>query len=63
MKLSEEMVDNLLDANKVIRRRKMEDKKQDVKTIPNPLIGIDGITEDNTGIHVAQIMRSKGGKI
>ena len=42
LKLSEEMINNLLNANLVTRRRKIGDKKRDVKTSPNPLIGDNG---------------------
>ena len=62
LKLSEEMIDNLLDANLVTRRRKRGDKTRDVTTIPNPLIGDNGRPKDSTGIHVTPIRRSKGGK-
>ena len=41
LKLSEEMIDNLLDDNLVTRRRKRGDKTRDVTTSPNPLI-VDG---------------------
>ena len=42
LKLSEEIIDNLLDANIFTRRRKRGDKTRDVTTIPNPLIGDNG---------------------
>ena len=62
LKLSEEMIDNLLDANLVTRRRKRGDKTQDVTTSPNPLIVDGGRPRDITGIHVTPIMMSRGGK-
>ena len=62
LKLSEEMIDNLLDANLVARRRKIGDKTRDVTTSPNPLIGDDGGSKDSTCIHVIPIRRSKGSK-
>ena len=61
-KISEEMIDNLLDANLVTRRRKRGDKTRDVMTIPKPLISDDGRQNKFTGIHVTPIRRSKGGK-
>ena len=60
LKLSEETIDNFLDANLVTRRRKREDKTRDVTTRPNPLIGDNGRPKDSTGIHVTPIRRSKG---
>ena len=60
LKLSEEILDNLLDANLVTRRRKIVDKTRDVATIPNPLIGEDGRPKDSTGIHVTPIRSNKG---
>ena len=62
LKLSEEMIDNLLDANLVTIRRKIGDRTQNVTTIPNPLIVENGRPKDSTGIHVTKIRRSKGGK-
>ena len=62
MKLSEEMIDNLLGANLVTRRRKIGDKTRDVTTSPNTLICDDGRPNDSTGIHVTPIRRSEGGK-
>ena len=62
LKLSEEMIDNLLGANLVTRGQKRGDKTRDVTTSPNPLIGDDKRPKDSTGIHVTQISRSKGGK-
>ena len=60
LKLSEEMIYNLLGANLVTRRRKIGDNTRDVTTIPNPIIGENGIPKDSTGIHVTPIRRSKG---
>ena len=51
-----------MDANIVTRRRKTGDKKWDVTTIPNPLIGDNGRPKDSTGTHVTPIRRSNGGK-
>ena len=62
LKLSEEIIDNLLDDNLVTRRRKRGDKTQDITTSPNPLIGGDGIPKDSAGICVTPSRRSKGGK-
>ena len=62
MKLSEEMIDNFLDANLVTRIRKRRDKTRDFTTNPNYLICDDGRPKDSTGIHVTPIRRSKGGK-
>ena len=46
LKLPEKMIDNLLDANLVTRRRKRGYKTRDVMTRPNPIIGDDGIPTD-----------------
>ena len=62
MKLSEEMIDILLDANIVTRGRKIGDQTQDFTTSPNPLIGDNGRPKDSTDIHVTPIRRIKGGK-
>ena len=62
LKISEEMIDNVLDANLVTRRQKIGDKTQDVRTIPNYIIGGNGRPKDITGIHVTPIRISKGGK-
>ena len=62
LKLSEEMIDNLLDANIVTIRPKIGDNTRDVITSPKPLIGDYGIPKDSTVIHVTPISRSKGGK-
>ena len=62
LKLSEEIIDNLLDANIFTRRRKIGDKTRGVATSPNPLNDDDGGPKDSTGIHVTPIRRSKGGK-
>ena len=62
LKLSEEMIDNLLDANLVTIRQKIGDKTQDVTTSPNPIICDNGRPKYSTGIHVTVIRRSKGGK-
>ena len=61
MKLSEEMIDNLLGANLVTRRRKRGNKTRDFTTSPNPLICDNGRPKYSTGIHVTTIRRSKGG--
>ena len=61
LKLSEAIIDILLYADLLKRRSKIGDKKQDVTTIPNPLIVDDGRPKDSTGIHVTPIGRSKGG--
>ena len=58
LKLSEEIIDNLLDTNPVTRRRKIGDNTQDVTTSSNPLIGDDRRPKDSTGIHVTPIRRS-----
>ena len=62
LKLSEEMIDNLLDANTASRIRKIIDKTLGFTTTPNPLISDNGRQKDNTGIHVTSIRRSNGGK-
>ena len=62
LKLSEENIDNLLDANLVTRRREIGDNTQDVTISSNPLIGDNGRPKDSTCIHMTPIRRSKGGK-
>ena len=62
LKLSEEMIDNMLDANLVTIIRKRGDKKQDVTTSPNLLISDNERPKDGTSIHVTPIRRSKGGE-
>ena len=62
MKLSEEIIDNFLDANLVTRSRKRGDQTRDVTTIPNPIINDNGRPKNRTGIYVTPIRSSKGGK-
>ena len=59
-KLSEEIIDNFLDANLVTIRQKRGYKTRDVTTSPNPLIGDDGRPKDSTVIHVTPTRSSKG---
>ena len=56
------MIDNVLDYNIVTRRRNIGYNTQKITARLNPLIGVDEITKDSTGIHVTPIRRSKGGK-
>ena len=61
LKLSEEMIDNVLDDNIVTRRWKIGDKTRGVTTSPKPLIGDNRRPKYSTDIHVTPIRRSKGG--